>query len=177
MPAVAPLQPERFEPQFAAVPAEVPVVPFLELVEAVGQPLTPDMITQREQELIIETSLGKSSKQLTRRFGAKGLIRSRYNNLQGRFGVPTISAVVHQVIEHEMIEVEREENPELLETLDRMDFFAIRCMARGITEKSLAPKLDRPEGEVVQTFNHAVKNVGGRTRSHAVRLGHVLGFL
>ena len=183
MPSPA-LRAERFEPQAAEIALEViagigelavPAAPFLELVEAVGKPLTPSHVTEREQQLIIATSLGKSSKQLVRRFGAKGLIRSRYENLQGRFGVPTVPAVVHQFIEQEMIEVERKENPDILEALDRMDFFAIRCMARGITEKNIAPKLNRPEDVVLQSFNRAVTNVGARSRPHAVRRGHELG--
>jgi hypothetical protein len=159
----------------APIELAIPTAPSLELVEAVSEPLTPGPINEREQALITATSRGKSFNQLTERFGHKHLIRSRYENLQGKFGVPTVAAVVHQVIEQQMIEVEREENPEIVESLDRMDFFAIRCMARGITEKSLAPKLDRPEDEVFRSFNRAVTNVGARSRPHAVRRGHELG--
>lgn len=161
----------------APIELAIPAAPSLELVEAVGEPLSPGPITEREQALIIATSRGKSFRQLTERFGHKHLIRSRYGNLQSRFGVPTVSAVVHQAIEQQMIEVETEENPEILEALARMDFFAIRCMARGITEQSLAPKLDRPEDEVFRSFNRAVTNVGARSRPHAVRRGHELGIL
>ena len=164
-----------------AAPPELTVVtaPHLELV-GVPEPATvssDNFLTATEHALITDTSFGKSSKQLVRRFGDRRSIRERYDTLQDRFGVLTVAAVVHQVIERGLIEVGAQEDSELVENLSRTNLFAIRCLARGITEREIAPKLGRPEADVYTSFNRAVTDVGARSRPHAVRQGHIHGIL
>jgi DNA-binding CsgD family transcriptional regulator len=164
-----------------AAPPELTVVPapYLELVGVPEQETagSNNFLTATEHALITDTSLGKSSKQLVRRFGDRHSIRERYDTLQNRFGVPTVAAVFHQVIERGLIEVGHQEDSDLIETLSHTDLFAIRCIARGITEREIAPRLGRPEDQVYTFFNRAVTDLGARSRPHAVRQGHIYGIL